>query len=138
MKKNYKTKQRQIITELIKETAGKHITVDEIYIKLKEKGIELGKATVYRQINDMVRDGQLKKYNTEFGRSACFEYIQEKDSSIYHFKCTDCNELIHVNCPSLGEVKSHLLEEHGFKIDTSKVIFVGECENCRRKSSKNK
>lgn len=132
MKKNYKTKQKQIIEASVRETSGAHFTVEDIFENLKDKGYEFGKATVYRHINELAQEGILKKYNAESGRSACFEHIDEKDSSIYHFKCTSCNKLIHVDCPSLAHVKEHLLEDHGFMIDTSKVVFVGECEACRK------
>ena len=132
MKKIYKTRQKQIIEEAVQETLGGHFTVENVMERLREKGQEIGKATVYRHINELVQEGTLKKYNAESGRSACFEYIDEKNASIYHFKCTVCNELIHVNCPALTHVKEHLLEEHGFMIDNAKVVFVGECENCRK------
>lgn len=132
MKKNYKTKQKGIIEGSVRETAGSHFTVEDIFVKLRVSGHEIGKATVYRHINELVQEGVLKKYNAESGRSACFEYIDKEDSSIYHFKCTSCNNLIHVDCPSLSQVKEHLLQEHGFMVDTSKVVFVGECENCRK------
>ena len=132
MKRNYNTKQRQTVVDFVKKTKGTHFSVDDIYVRIKEAGLSMGKATVYRHINDLEEDAVIKKYSSEFGKSACFEYIEEDDSSIYHFKCTTCNQLIHVDCPSLGHVEEHLLADHGFKIDTSKVVFVGECESCRK------
>lgn len=133
MKKNYRTKQKRVVASAVESTAGAHFTVDEIYAQLRAQDPSLGRATVYRHINEMLEEGLVRKYSPETGRSACFEYIMSPNSSIYHFKCTGCNELIHVDCPSLAHISEHLLQEHGFMVDTTRVVFVGECEKCRKK-----
>lgn len=136
MKRNYNTKQRQTVLDFVKKTKGTHFSVDDIYVRIKEAGLSMGKATVYRHINDLEEDAVIKKYSSEFGKSACFEYIEEAGKPIYHFKCATCQNLIHVNCLSLDDVKTHLLEEHGFAIDSSKLFFVGECRDCRENKNK--
>lgn len=131
MKKNYKTKQRQLILDAVIASAGTHFTVEEIYHKLMEQGYDLGRATVYRKINELQAEGTIKKFVSESGKSACYEYISDSDNNFYHFKCTDCKELIHMDCESLTRVKEHLLQKHGFELDESKMIFLGRCRHCR-------
>lgn len=136
MKRTYNTKQGQIILDIIETTKGSHFSVEDIYERIKNEDLSIGKATVYRHIKDLVEEGVLRKYAAEFGKSACFEYIEELGQSLYHFKCSHCNSLIHVHCLLIDQVKGHLLEEHGFEIDDSKLVFVGQCQNCRKNRGK--
>ena len=53
MKRNYNTKQRQTVVDFVKKTKGTHFSVDDIYVRIKEAGLSMGKATVYRHINDL-------------------------------------------------------------------------------------
>ena len=133
MKKNYTTKQKQLVVDFVKETRGSHFSVDSIYKKITESEYTMGKATVYRHIKDLAEEGIIKKYASDFGKSACYEYVEEPGKSTYHFKCTTCDKLLHVNCLSLDELQKHILQEHSFKIDKTRMAFVGECEECRTK-----
>lgn len=133
MKKNYNTKQRQIVLDAVRESAGSHFSVEDIYSRITKKGIQLGKATVYRHINELQEEEVIRKFVTEVGKSACYEFAGEVSCSCYHFKCTNCGELLHVNCDSLDGLKSHLLSEHGFELNDSKMVFLGLCNHCREK-----
>ncbi|MBR5263031.1 MAG: transcriptional repressor [Clostridia bacterium] len=133
MENSYNTKQGELILNILKSGAGEHFTADDI-IRLSEKdGKKVGKATVYRHLDKLIRAGEVRKYIVEEGMSACFEYVGASHSchSHYHLKCSSCGELLHVRCDFLDEVSSHIFGHHGFEIKPEKTVLYGICQNCR-------
>ena len=102
MKSKYKTKQREILLEHLKTIPGKHFTAGDICEYFKEQGSPIGQSTVYRQLEELVNEGLLNKYNLTASDPACFEYIGEhlhSDGEIcFHCKCEKCGKLIHLHC----------------------------------------
>ena len=75
MKSPYKTKQREDIISYLGTTGGRHFTAADICRHFQERGRPIGTATVYRQLEKLVDEGQVKKYALSDGGSACYEYI---------------------------------------------------------------
>ena len=135
MKSKYKTKQREILLDHLKEIPGKHFTAGDICEYFKEQGAPIGQSTVYRQLEELVDEGLLNKYNLTASDPACFEYIGEHlhdDGEIcFHCKCEKCGKLIHLHCDELIEIQSHLMEKHQFTLDPVRTVFYGICGECR-------
>lgn len=131
----YNTKQRENILEYFILNKDKHITADNIISYFKEKGSPIGKATVYRCLDKFVEENMVRKYTIEDGISACYQYIEKNHDckNHYHFKCTTCNKLFHVDCEHMADICGHIKKEHNFEIDNSKTVFYGKCEECRKK-----
>ena len=129
--KKYNTRQRNIVLDKIRASEGRHFSVEEVYAQLISEGYNLGKATVYRHINEFQSEGVIKKFVTEHGKSACYEYVGNSMGSSYYFKCSKCGQLLHIECEALDHLKEHLLDEHGFEMDDSKMVFLGACKSCR-------
>lgn len=133
MYQTYTTKQGSQILELLKSEAGRHFTADEIIKTLSENGKSVGKATVYRHMDKLIRAGLVRKYLADGGGSACFAYVENSDKCHmhYHLKCSSCGKLLHVDCEYLDKVASHILGHHGFVISPEKTVLYGICEACR-------
>lgn len=133
METSYNTKQGNLILSLLKKQPGKHFTADDIISELAENGQSVGKATVYRHLDKLIKQNLVRKYIAEEGQSACFEFIDVTGdcSSHYHLKCSECGRLMHVECSYLDEVAKHIFEHHGFIISPEKTVLYGVCENCR-------
>lgn len=134
METSYATKQGGLILSLLKAEAGRHFTADDIMKALSDGGNAVGKATVYRHLDKLIKQGKVRKYIVDEGSSACFEYIEEGHSchEHYHLKCSSCGKLLHVKCEYLDEVAAHILGHHGFMISPEKTVLYGICEDCRR------
>lgn len=127
----YKTKQRELILSYLTENKNHHVMADEIAEHLKSQGNAVGKSTVYRYLDKLVNDGIVKKYISEEGKSACYQYSENNNCNHhYHFKCTQCGTLLHVQCSHLNEMEMHIYQNHGFKIDLCKTVIYGICEKC--------
>ena len=131
----YKTKQRAEIEELLKESGGRHFTADELCLSLTQKGTVIGRTTVYRCLERLCGEGRLRKYVSESGKSACYQYIPEGGgcSEHFHLLCTDCGRLIHIDCDHMKVLSEHIMSEHGFKVNNLKTVLYGVCEECRKK-----
>lgn len=131
----YKTKQKEIILDYLKSNEDSHVTIDEVFNYLSEQGNKVGRTTVYRHMEKLADDGVLRKYYIEEGIGSCYQYIGEREDCHQHFhlKCTECKELIHLKCSYLEDLNNHILKDHNFKINNTKTVFYGICENCRDK-----
>lgn len=133
MKNKYNTKQREIILNYLKENKDSNITADEILNFCSQSGNKIGKATVYRYLNDLVKQNIVKKYMVEDRNCSCYQYVEEKNcSEHYHLKCEKCNKIIHLECEEFKEIQHHIAKEHNFKLDSIKTILYGICKECSK------
>ena len=136
MKQNggYKTRQKEKILQYLISHPSQHITVQEISHHLNQNGSAVGMATIYRQLDQLVSDGTIRKYTIDSRTGACYEYLPDSEECHRHFhlKCMQCEKLYHVTCEHLCELEEHILAHHGFQIDQSKTVLYGICEACRK------
>ena len=129
---NYNTKHKELLLSFLRENSDEHITVQEISVFMSNAGTPMGTATIYRQLDRLVEQGCVKKYILDGRSGACYQYM-ESDTDCnehYHLKCVLCGKLIHLDCEVLNDINSHILQHHGFVVDSSKTVFYGQCEEC--------
>lgn len=126
---SYNTRQKAQILEYIEAHPRMRLTVDEL-----ARTLEVGKTTVYRLLEAMSESGQVRKYQDADG-ATCYQYVRDTDacSRHSHLICTDCGELLHVDCELLQQLIDHVLDEHGFALNTEKMLLYGRCANCEKK-----
>ena len=131
--KSYNTRQRSQVLDCLVSNKTKHMTADDISVWLKENGIVVGKTTVYRTLEKLVSEGKARKYISEEGKSACFQYVDQQGhcEEHFHLKCMGCGKLIHVQCDYLAELERHVFEHHMFEVDNTKTVLYGVCGECR-------
>lgn len=135
-KAQYHTKQMELLISYLESVRGQHVTVSDIKTYFESHGITIGKTTIYRHLEKMGEQGKVIKYVVDGTVSACFEYIGQNEKSdypvYYHCKCEKCGRLIHLQCNEVSNLGIHLLEHHGFKVNSLRTVFYGECEECRK------
>ena len=120
---------KQILDFLIAQKEH-HFTVDEILDALTKENVRPGKSTVYRQINRLLEEGVVRRFESADASSFVYQYAVGIDCEHhFHLKCDRCGKLIHMECDHLHDVKGHILKEHGFLIGGSSVIY-GICADC--------
>ena len=62
------TQQRQAVWDEISHNKG-HLDAEEIYENIKNKGVHISRATVYRTIDVLVKNNLLRKMNVGDGRN---------------------------------------------------------------------
>ncbi|RAL57598.1 hypothetical protein BLD25_01550 [Candidatus Gracilibacteria bacterium GN02-872] len=63
--------------DILEICKNKHLTVEEIFSELSKLYPEAGKSSVYRNVEEMVKDGELKKV-VGVGKKAYFENTKHK------------------------------------------------------------
>ncbi len=127
---SYKTKQSALILEYIRQNSDRHLTAEEISDGLKN---EVGKTTVYRNLDRLCSQGVVRKYLLTDGKSSCYQYIDcDGSDSHFHLKCLKCGRLFHLECEHLSDIDEHIKAFHDFRVDTSRTVFYGICGQCEK------
>ena len=112
--------------ELLKEEVGRFnafFTAENLLKRASKKHSELGIATVYRFLNDMVNRKELHSYvcdkKTLYSRKAISHFICERTGKIIHFDINDLNFLKSIREKIPGTITSVQLEIKGICDDCS-------------------
>ena len=128
MKKNeYNTKQKEQILNAIKEK--KNFTIKELELILPQ----IGQTTIYREINRLSMNNQLIKIVNK-NSVISYQYINKCDCHHHmYLKCSECGEMIHIDCDFIDKLKKHIKLDHGFELFTDDLIVSGKCKKCWKK-----
>lgn len=138
---HYKTKQKEEVLAYMESMKGIHVTVNQIADYFKGRGLSIGVTTIYRHLEKLVSDGTVKKYVLDGVSGACFEYAGEQHhpaDQCFHLKCESCGKLVHFHCKELAQLQRHMLEDHGFDINSIKTVYYGVCNYCMGKDGSGK
>lgn len=127
------TKQKNYILNCLRYNSSKHITSSEIESVLKKYGTPVGKATIYRCLNLLVKEGSVRKYRIDKKSSSCYQYIDNMKNCKEHFHliCSNCSQTIHFENKELCSFIKALNFKDNFNIDVPKTLFYGLCQNCQ-------
>ena len=132
MRGKYNTKQRERILEFLKNRKETNTTAEDILKHFNNSNEPIGKATVYRFLNNLVEEGIIKKYMLEDRNCSFYQYVGESNcGEHYHLKCEKCNQIIHLECEEIEEIQKHIFKEHNFQLNKNKTILYGLCDNCQ-------
>lgn len=138
-KAQYKTKQMTELLTYLESVQGRHVTVNDICKHFNAQGITIGTTTVYRHLEKMVNDGLVAKYVIEGSTSACFQYLgkshENHNTTCYHCKCEKCGKLIHMECSEVENLRQHMMEHHGFAMNSLRTVFYGLCSECQEEQN---
>ena len=130
----YNTKQKKALLDYLETARGRHVTVAEIRAHFEAQGCPIGTTTLYRQMDELVHEGVLRKYIVDENSAACYEYTGEEPSEepIVHCKCEGCGKLLHIHCGQFASVQEHLSGGHGFAVNPRRTVLYGLCGKCRK------
>lgn len=134
--KKYQTKQQQSIIACMKESMEDYIQIIELLEKLKLKGIHVGVATAYRNLNKLVEAGMVRKVSVDGIAGACYQYLSEEKTEGFSLKCEKCNRIMNAECNHIVGLYDHIMEEHDFLINKDRTIFYGVCESCKKQKNR--
>lgn len=136
---HYRSKNRDALISYLRDREGDHVTVNEIHDHFRQSGSSMGVATIYRQLEQLVADGQMRKYLVDSSSAACFEYIgaQEGHARFVHCKCEKCGRILHIDRSEIEEMARLLEERSGFRMDNVQTVLYGVCGDCRVLDGKN-
>lgn len=129
--KKYKTKQREVILQCIREHKDAYVTIQQILSYLTANHIKVGLTTIYRNLERLEQEKEITKVSIDGMSGTCYRYLPQKSKSIlFYLKCQLCGNIVNIQCPELEHLYQHVSEEHHIVIDPGKTMFYGKCEQC--------
>ncbi|RPJ34473.1 MAG: transcriptional repressor [Deltaproteobacteria bacterium] len=121
------TRQRDEIVRALRE-AGAHVTVDELYRRVRQKNPNLGYATVYRTLRLLSESGWASA--RRFGdRTARFEHRVEGEHHD-HLICLRCGKIQEFENDRLEKLQERIARRQGFRVQEHKLELYGYCQDC--------
>ncbi len=120
--KNYHTKQKSQIRDIFINHPNDNFTVDKLMILLTKNKTPVSKATLYRNLEFMIDNGEIMKYNID---KNC------DNSNHIHFKCQNCGAILHIENPIVKQMDVKIEQEYGVVVDSTKTILYGMCAKCK-------
>ena len=119
----------KVLEVLEGSSSPRHLTAEDVYKALLEKGEEIGLATVYRVLTQFVSAGLVERHHFEGGQ-AVFEL--NRGSHHDHIVCVQCGRVEEFYDATIEKCQRSLAEKSGFKINDHSLIIYGDCqrENC--------
>ena len=122
------TKQQERMVRFI-FSQHNHFSAEKLIEAMKQAGLPVSRATVYRTLSKLVDAGLLRRL--EFGPSMYYEhdygYPQHE-----HLYCQQCEKVIEFQSPELDALIRQVGREHGFHTKDHTFIVRGACAECNR------
>ena len=122
---NY-SKQRELILDVLRKNPV-HPTADKLYELVRPLMPSISLATVYRNLNQLVDNGSVRKISGLDG-AIHYDHCVEKH---YHFICTCCNKVYDVPYNVAQDLELKLKSLTGLEAQSAELTFKGLCPNCQ-------
>jgi Fur family ferric uptake transcriptional regulator len=122
------TRQRDIILDSFL-SSDRHISIEELYLKLRAKNPNIGYATVYRTLKLFAESGIAREIQFGDGQTR-YEHAAEGEHHD-HLVCTRCGKIIEFENETIELLQQEVAKNHGFMINNHKLELYGFCEKCR-------
>jgi len=124
------TQQREVVADVV-FTTSEHLSVEEIEARLKERGERIGKATIYRTMEILVRSGLVEDHDFGDGFKR-YEHLFGNQPVHDHLVCTHCRKVTEFRSPELQRIQDAVSREHGFAPTRHRLEIHGLCADCQQ------
>ena len=120
------TERKLIIKEV--STFKRHFEADELFLKLRQKGKKVSRATIYRTLQLLVDCGFVRPL--KLGENhAHYEQLLGKPHHD-HLVCVECGKVIEFSSDNLNALHHELSKKYNFTSTSYHVEISGLCQNC--------
>ena len=129
--KNLKfTQQRETILDEILNTKG-HFQVEDIVHNIKNKNINVSRATVYRTLN-ILKDMGLVTEVIKFDNKTIYEISLKEHHD--HLICTNCGKIIEFHEEEIEKLQDKICKNYQFTPSFHRLEIFGLCKECSKKN----
>jgi Fur family ferric uptake transcriptional regulator len=119
---------RQLLARVFER--HEHFDAETLIVQLMavDKAGRIGRATVYRFLNELVEAGLLREFQLD-GRTVYehdYGYPQHD-----HLYCHECQKLYEFHNEALIKLRDAIAQENNFRVGSHRFIITGVCEECR-------
>ena len=107
------------------------VTALELDDELRRRRPPVGRASVYRALEQLEQLGLVQRVEAQRGTSS-YERIDPDGHHHHHAICRDCGRLVPFEDPVLERAIGTLSESLSFEVTEHDVVLRGRCERCSR------
>jgi Fur family transcriptional regulator, ferric uptake regulator len=128
---------RQVILGVMTQEK-KHLSVDQIYIKVHRQYPGIGLTTIYRTLEILYNLGLIRRYDFGDGKARYEMSYGLGVKHHHHLVCRKCGkiidyeEMMEEESKLMKELEKKLSRKYNFKIDTHQIHFYGLCAKCNK------
>ncbi len=122
------THQRDIILDVFLST-HEHLSVEELYLKVKISHPGIGQATVYRTLKLFVEAGLAREMTLSDGQTRYEHQLAGEHHD--HLICIRCNAIIEFEDETIERLQKEIAQRHGFVLTSHKMQLCGLCPACK-------
>ncbi len=120
------TVQRQIVLQTVLKMHD-HPTADNVYAAVAAEHPSISKATVYRNLNQLAGQGEIRRVPVPNGADR-FDF---NTSEHYHVRCEKCGAVFDVHMPQVVDLLGQVEDTSGVEVRRFDILFEGVCKACR-------
>jgi len=124
------TPERNAILKTV-SSLRRHFGIDDIYDKLRERGNNISRSSIYRTLPLLEQCGLI----TQTFR--CLDRVTYEHSFGHihhdHMLCIKCGKVIEFRNEKIEKLQEQVCEQFGFKAIEHRLGIKGYCKNCRRR-----
>jgi Fur family transcriptional regulator, ferric uptake regulator len=124
------TQPRERVAEVVLSSAD-HLSVDQIRRALRERGHEVGLATIYRTLDLLERSGVVRAH--DFGQGFRRYEPTPEQAHHHHLICLRCGRVEEFLHERLERMLPMIADEHGFQPERHRLELYGVCRECQRR-----
>ena len=122
------THQREAVADVVFASEG-HQSVDDIEAELRRRGERIGKATIYRTLDLLVRSRLVAEH--DFGEGFKRYEHRLSDHPIHeHLICLECGKVTEFESHELYGVETRVKHAYGFQPVRRRLEIYGLCGEC--------
>lgn len=124
------TLQREVVADVVFGSTA-HLSVEEIEAELKKRGERIGKATIYRTMEILVRSGLVEDHDFGDGFRR-YEHLFGQQPVHEHLICTHCRKVVEFRRREIQRIQDEVAREHGFRPARHRLEIYGLCPDCQQ------
>ncbi len=121
------TRQRELIARVFLGSEA-HLSVEEVYQRVRREFPRIGYATVYRTLKLMAENGWAS--SRQFGDGMSRFESRAEGSHHDHLICWACGKIVEFASPRIEALQTRVARQQGFRILDHKLELYGYCAGC--------
>lgn len=124
------TSQRRILVGIIQDSP-RHLDAAKLLDLAQKKDPEIDRATVYRTISLLKRQGLIDELDLMHLEGEKHYYEVKTNRDHCHIACFQCGAILEYASASFDKLKAEIAKESGFQIRAARLELGGFCKRCQ-------
>ncbi|HSG48763.1 MAG TPA: Fur family transcriptional regulator [Longimicrobiales bacterium] len=123
------THQREAVASVL-FSSDAHLSADDIEGELRRREERIGKATIYRTLDLLVKSNLVEEL--DFGEGfKRYEHRLSRQPAHHHLVCQACGSVEEFEIPEIPAIEARVARELGFRPHRHRVEIYGLCRSCQ-------